>query len=159
MKCLWMCGILCAATWCRGMELPDELGRLAKLEEARELAKREGEALIFLKVNPANSQEYVEEAVEEYVREFKRYGAMVLVPLNVKTPNLPETAAKAFDAMSGGYPRLVVIDAESDEVIVKVPYVSQKDRDDELKEYRRTVHRYLQDNKSRRSVPIPKPLY
>ena len=141
------------------LDLPREVLKMTELDKARAQAKREGEALLYLKVNPGDARDFMEEAVEDYVSDFKRYGPILLVPLNVDPPNLPEPVAKAFDGMSGGYPQLVAADVDDDSVIVSVPYISQDDRDDEMKAHRRTLHKYLQDKKNRRPVPVPKPLY
>jgi hypothetical protein len=54
---------------------------------------------------------------------------------------------------------LVVSDPDDDRIIVKVSYVSEDDRDDELRDHRRTVHRYLQDKKRKPRVPPPKPMW
>lgn len=143
-----------------GMDLPREVQRLKDLDTYRKQASMKREALVFLKVNPKNTQDHVEEAVEDYVSRFKVYGPVFLVPLNMDEKLVPPNAAKAFDSLSGVYPQLVVLDPDDDTLIVKVPYLSQDDRKKEMRDYRRTVHRYLQEKKRKpRPVPTPKPLW
>lgn len=156
----WILGLSLTAgmAWAQ-LDLPKDVLKMTELDAARAEAKREKETLMFLKVNPADGRDFMEEAVDDYVSVFKRFGPILLVPLNVEVPDLPTSAETAFDNMSGGYPQLVVLDPDDDSVIVKVPYLARKDRDDELKAHRRRVHKYLRDKKKKRPVPVPKPLF
>jgi hypothetical protein len=141
------------------MDLPREVNPLTELEKLRKTASMKREALVFVKVNPQNTQEFVEEAVEDYVDDFKRYGPVFLVPLDTKDEELPRLVAAAFSHLSGTYPHLVVSDPDDDKIIVKVSYVSADERKEELREHRRTVHRYLQDKKRKPRVPPPQPAW
>ena len=159
-KWIWCAAALTVALNGFGLDLPRDVKRLKNLEVLRKQASAKREALVFLKVNPGNSQDYVEEAVEEYVKRFKKYGPVILVPLQSDRKLLPDAVDKGFDALSGTYPQLVVLDPDDDTVITKVPYLSQDDRDKEMREYRREVHRYLREKKkTRRKVPVPKPMW
>ncbi|GEM_PF-1873064 len=161
MKLMLLLFPFCLATsLSAGMDLPREVNRLKDLETFRKQASLKREALVFLKVNPDNTQDHVEEAVEDYVSRFKVYGPVFLVPLNMDENLVPEKAAQAFESLSGVYPQLVVLDPDDDTVIVKVPYLGQEDRKKDMRDYRRTVHRYLQEKKRKpRPVPTPKPLW
>ena len=141
-----------------GVDFPKDVKSLKNLDALRATATSQREVLVFLKVNPDNTQEHVQEAVEDYVKRFKRFGPVIHVPLVGGFQNLPKTADQAFEKLSGSYPRLVVLDPENDAVVTAVPYLTQEDRDDEIKEYRRAVFSYLKEMQSRpRSGATPRP--
>lgn len=159
-KSFVLCLAFCTAMNVFGVDLPRDVHRLKDLETLRKQASAKREALVFLKVNPDNQQDFVQEAVDDYVRRFKGYGPVILVPLEGDEKLVPGVVDKGFDELSGSYPRLVVLDPDDDTVIAKVPYLSQDDRKKEMREYRREVHRYLREKKSnRRKVPVPKPMW
>jgi hypothetical protein len=139
------------------MDIPRGVLPLKELAVARQTAVAEQEAVVFLKVDLQSKQSHVQEAVEEYVRRFKRYGPVVLVPKSSDDAVLPEEVAEAFSSLGGSYPRLVVMDPDDDSIIVKVPYLAVTKRKEELKAFRRTIHRYLQEKKRRPRVPPSPP--
>jgi hypothetical protein len=140
-----------------GLDMPKDVQSMQQIDALRKQASMKREALIFLKVNPENTQDHVEEAVDDYVRRFKQYGPVILVPMHNEDERLPKNAEKAFDQFSGIYPQLVVLDPDDDTVIVKVPYLPQDDRKKEMREYRKTVFNYLKEKKSKpRVAPVPR---
>jgi len=148
-----------AQTLLAEIDMPREVKSLTELKQLRKNASMKREALIFIKVNPQNSQEFVEEVVEDYVGDFKRYGPVILVPLDTEREEMPPALYTAFSHLSGTYPHLVAMDPDDGTIIVKVSYVSEDDRDDVLRDHRRTVHKYLQEKKRKPRVPVPKPMW
>jgi hypothetical protein len=158
-KSLGIAVIALSLTTYAQIDMPRQVLNLSDIKKAQTEATREKKALIFLKVNPHDSREFMETAVKEYVRQLRRYGPILLVPLDADPSHLPAVVVQAFDSLSGSYPQVVVIDPGDNSVIAKIPYLSQNDRDQELKEYRRSIHRHLQEAKSRRTVPVPEPMF
>jgi hypothetical protein len=142
------------------IKIPKDMAALDKWEAARVQAQTKRELLLFIKVNPAVEADHVHESFGAYVKAFKSYGPMVLVPLDAKEEGLPAGAQQGFKSMSGGYPQLVAVDPDTLGLVQSVPYAKITDRDETLKTHRKEMHKYITDKKKRPRVvatPIPTP--
>lgn len=150
MKSVWFAILVWGISFCgmAQMKMPRSVLEISELPSARKEAQQKREALVFVMVNTMSTQGFVQEALAEYVSRFRTYGPVLLVRANMGEQGVPEKVSKALEELSG-YPRVVVADAYSDDVITGVPYLKIEERDDKLKEHRRIVFNYLKEQKKR----------
>jgi len=137
------------------MKVPSSVHRLPNLEAASQKAVADGKLLVFIMVNPASPAAHVADAFDEYVKRFRTYGPVVLVPQGTNPSQLPPAAVRGFNSLSGGYPRLVVIDPSNGELVESVPYIRVDDRPRALRRHRSVVAKYQRDQRILRRRPAP----
>ncbi len=141
------------------IRIPNSVHRFEKLEEVTQEALDDGDVLIFIMVNPQSTQSHVADAFQLYVRRFRTYGPVILVEQGRMLDGLPVGARQGFAQLRGGYPRVVAVDPEDGSLIEKVPYLPVRDRDREIRTYRRTISAYRREKRreQRRSPAVPPP--
>lgn len=156
--------ILCAWIAQAGAQvrIPNSVHRATELETLTAEALADNKALIFIMVNPASTANHVNDAFQLYVRRFRTYGPVILIPQGTVLNNLPAGVDEGFGKLSGGYPRVVAIDPEDGSLIEAVPYLPIRDRDQALRGHRRIISAYLrqkaQERRRRPAVPPPQVL-
>ncbi len=157
--CVWkrilMVVVLCGPAFGQ-IKVPRGVREVKDLEAARREASQTRGALIFLMVNTASTQDFVQEALDDYHRRFRTYGPVLLVRAGVSSAVVPEAVVGELEGLKG-YPRMVVVDPDDNTIIAKVPYLTIEGREAAMREQRRVIHKYLTEKRKRPRVP-PSPV-
>ncbi|MCC5848872.1 MAG: hypothetical protein JJU29_12355 [Verrucomicrobia bacterium] len=156
---IFCCFLLFGAQGFAQIRIPNSVHRIGDLEQVTEEAEADGDVLIFIMVNPQSTQNHVADAFQLYVRRFRTYGPVILVEQGRVLDTLPAGARQGFNQLRGGYPRVVAVDPEDGSLIETVPYLPVRDRDRELRTYRRTISAYRREKRQaqRRRPAVPPP--